>query len=142
MEEANKSIFTMIIEGKIPSHKVFENDQVIAFLDINPFSSGHTLVVPKEPARTLNDLSDESAEALGRVLPRISRAVLSATGAKEFNVLQNNGSNAYQSVPHVHFHIIPKFKDGSGLTLGSSVTKPLKNKDGTTLAGLISELLE
>ncbi len=132
----------MIIEGKIPSHKVFENDQVIAFLDINPFSSGHTLVVPKEPARTLNDLSDESAEALGRVLPRISRAVLSATGAKEFNVLQNNGSNAYQSVPHVHFHIIPKFKDGSGLTLGSSVTKPLENQDGTTLAGLISELLE
>ena len=109
------SIFTMIIEGSIPSHKIYEDGEVIAFLDINPFSYGHTLVVPKEPAKTLDKLSEESAEALGRVLPKISKAILEATGAEEFNVLQNNGPNAYQSVFHVHFHIIPKFEDGSGL---------------------------
>ena len=108
------SIITMIIEGSIPSLKIYEDGEVIAFLDINPFSYGHTLVVPKEPARTLDKLSEESAEALGRVLPKISKAILEATGAEEFNVLQNNGPNAYQSVFHVHFHIIPKFEDGSG----------------------------
>ena len=114
--EEDPSIFTMIIEGEIPCHKIYEDDLVFAFLDINPFSPGHTLVVPKEATRTLDKLSDESAEALGRVLPRISRAIMRATGAEEFNVIQNNGPNAFQSVFHVHFHIIPKTASG-GLVL-------------------------
>tara|TARA_Y100000588_G_scaffold193877_1_gene207987 strand:+ start:3080 stop:3505 length:426 start_codon:yes stop_codon:yes gene_type:complete len=139
--EVNPSIFTMIIEGKIPCHKVYEDELVFAFLDINPFSSGHTLVVPKEPARTLDELSEESAEALGRVLPRISKAVLEATGANEFNVLQNNGPNAFQSVFHVHFHIIPKFEDGSGLSWPFK-SEPIDNDQGARLANSISELLE
>ena len=135
------SIFTMIIEGSIPSHKIYEDGEVIAFLDINPFSYGHTLVVPKEPARTLDKLSEESAEALGRVLPKISKAILEATGAKEFNVLQNNGPNAYQSVFHVHFHIIPKFEDGSGLSWPFK-TKPLNNEDAVSLAKSITRLMQ
>ena len=135
------SIFTMIIEGKIPSHKIYEDGEVIAFLDINPFSYGHTLVVPKEPARTLDKLSEESAEALGRVLPKISKAILEATGAEEFNVLQNNGPNAYQSVFHVHFHIIPKFEDGSGLSWPFK-TKPLNNEDAVSLAKSITRLMQ
>ena len=135
------SIFTMIIEGSIPSHKIYEDGDVIAFLDINPFSYGHTLVVPKEPARTLDKLSEESAEALGRVLPKISKAILEATGAKEFNVLQNNGPNAYQSVFHVHFHIIPKFEDGSGLSWPFK-TKPLNNEDAVSLAKSITRLMQ
>lgn len=106
------SIFAKIIAGKIPCHKVYEDAHVLAFLDINPLSAGHTLVIPKEPAETLDQLSEESAAALGRVLPRISRAVLAATGAQAFNVLQNNGASAHQAVFHVHFHIIPKFDDG------------------------------
>ena len=139
--EDDPSIFTMIIEGKIPSHKIYEDGEVIAFLDINPFSYGHTLVVPKEPARTLDQLSDKSAEAIGRVLPKISRAILEATGTKEFNILQNNGPNAYQSVFHVHFHIIPKFKDGSGLSWPFK-TKSLSNEDASSLAKSISHLLQ
>ena len=135
------SIFTMIIEGSIPSHKIYEDGEVIAFLDINPFSYGHTLVVPKEPARTLDKLSEESAEALGRVLPKISKAILEATGAEEFNVLQNNGPNAYQSVFHVHFHIIPKFEDGSGLSWPFK-TKPLNNEDAVSLAKSITRLMQ
>ena len=135
------SIFTMIIEGSIPSHKIYEDGDVIAFLDINPFSYGHTLVVPKEPARTLDKLSEESAEALGRVLPKISKAILEATGAEEFNVLQNNGPNAYQSVFHVHFHIIPKFEDGSGLSWPFK-TKPLNNEDAVSLAKSITRLMQ
>ena len=112
------TIFSKIIAGEIPCHKVYEDDRVLAFLDINPLSDGHTLVIPKEPAVTLDQLSDESAAAIGKVLPRIARAVKQATGTDEYNVLQNNGARAHQAVMHVHFHIIPKEKDGPGLGVG------------------------
>ena len=69
---------------------------------------GHTLVIPKERKAHLHQLSDEAAAALGRALPRICRAVLAATGASDYNVLQNNGAAAHQVVMHVHFHVIPK----------------------------------
>ena len=91
---------------------------MFAFLDINPLSDGHTLVIPKEEVATLDQLSDESAAAIGRALPRIARAVLAATGTTAYNVLQNNGASAHQAVFHVHFHIIPKLDDGSGLGIG------------------------
>jgi len=72
-------------------------------------------VIPKEPAVTIDALSDESAAAVGRVLPRISRAVMKATGTQEYNLLQNNGPQAHQAVMHVHFHIIPKPNESEGL---------------------------
>lgn len=109
------TIFGKIIRGELPCHKVYEDDKVLAFLDIAPLSRGHTLVIPKEPAVTLDALSDESSAAIGRALPRICRAVLKATGATAYNVLENNGARAHQAVFHVHFHIIPKYEDGSGL---------------------------
>lgn len=112
------TVFTKIIRGEIPCHKVYEDSQVLAFLDIGPVSRGHTLVVPKEPAPTLDQLSDEAGAAVGRVLPKLARAVLKATGAKAYNILQNNGAEAHQAVFHVHFHIIPKYEDGSGLGIG------------------------
>jgi histidine triad (HIT) family protein len=112
------TIFTKILKGEIPCHRVYEDDHLLAFLDIAPLSAGHTLVVPKEPAVTLDRLSDESAAAIGRVLPRLCRAVLRVTGATAYNVLQNNGPAAHQAVTHVHFHIIPKYADGSGLGIG------------------------
>jgi histidine triad (HIT) family protein len=109
------TIFSKIVAGEIPCYKVYEDDKVLAFLDVYPSSHGHTLVLPKEYATTLDQLSDESAAAVGRVLPRICRAVLKATGATQFNILQNNGERAYQGVLYVHFHIIPKYEDGAGL---------------------------
>ncbi len=111
------TIFAKILRGEIPSHKVYEDDHVLAFLDVNPLSRGHTLVIPKEPAATLDQLSDVSAAAVGRVLPRIARAVMAATGTRDYNVLQNNGAAAHQAVFHVHFHIIPKQADGAGLEI-------------------------
>jgi len=114
----SETIFGKILRGAIPCHKVYEDEQVFAFLDINPLSTGHTLVIPKEPARTLDALSDESAAALGRVLPRICRAIIAVTGVREYNVLENNGTGAHQAVPHVHFHIIPKPSRDDGLGLG------------------------
>jgi histidine triad (HIT) family protein len=112
-----ETIFGRIIAGTIPCHKVYEDAQVLAILDIAPLSRGHTLVIPKEPAATLDQLSDESAAALGRVLPRICRAVIAVTGVREYNVLENNGAGAHQAVPHVHFHVIPKPDGSAGLGL-------------------------
>ena len=111
------TIFSKIIRGEIPCHRVYEDDLVLAFLDVNPLAPGHTLVIPKEAVATLDKLSEESSAAIGRVLPKIARAVLAATGATDFNVLQNNGASAHQAVFHVHFHIIPK-SQGRGLGIG------------------------
>jgi len=133
-----QTIFTKILAGEIPCHRVYEDDRVLAFLDISPLSRGHVLVIPKEPAETLDQLSDDSAAAIGRVLPRLARAVLAATGARHYNVLQNNGAPAHQAVHHVHFHIIPKFDDGSGLGLDWPAGKLV---DGADLAKAIAAKL-
>lgn len=109
------TIFSKIISGEIPCHRVYEDTHVLSFLDIAPIAPGHTLVIPKEPARTLDELSDEAAAALGRVLPRICRALKKVTGTSAYNVLQNNESLAHQAVFHVHFHIIPKPDESRGL---------------------------
>ncbi len=113
-----ETIFSKIIAGEIPCHRVYEDQRVLAFLDINPLCPGQTLVIPKEPAATLDELSDDAAAAIGKVLPRIARALLEVTGATAFNILQNNGSLAHQVVLHVHFHVIPKYDDGRGLKIG------------------------
>lgn len=110
-----ETIFSKIIRGDIPCHKVYEDDHVLAFLDIFPLSHGHTLVIPKRAVATLDQLPDDDAAALGRALPRLCRAVMEVTGCTAYNVLQNNGPLAHQAVFHVHFHIIPKHDKASGL---------------------------
>lgn len=110
-----ETIFSKILSGEIPCHRVYEDEHVLAFLDIGPLSRGHTLVIPKEPAATLDALSDEASAAIGRVLPRLCRAVKAVSGCKDYNVLQNNGAPAHQAVFHVHFHIIPKPDPNTGL---------------------------
>ena len=110
---SEKSIFSRIIEGEIPCFKVFENDYVYSFLDINPVSHGHVLVIPKEPARFLHELSPESSSELGRALSIISKAITEVTGVTNYNIIQNNGSQAGQTIFHVHFHIIPKYSEST-----------------------------
>lgn len=127
------TVFKKIISGEIPCHKVYEDDLVLAFLDVNPLSPGHTLVIPKEPAETLDQLSDESAAAVGRVLPRICRAVRQVTGTNAYNVLENNGAGAHQAVRHVHFHVIPKPDSERGLGVGWPSSK-LADDDGQKLS--------
>lgn len=133
-----ETVFAKILRGEIPCHRVYEDENVLAFLDVHPLSRGHTLVIPKEPAATLDQLSDEASAAIGRVLPRIARAVLAVTGARAFNVLQNNGPEAHQAVFHVHFHIIPKHDDGSGLGIE---WEPQGLADGAELAKAIAARL-
>jgi histidine triad (HIT) family protein len=133
-----ETVFSKIVRGEIPCHRVYEDAAVLAFLDVNPLSVGHTLVIPKEPAETLDQLSDDAAAAIGRALPRIARAVLAATGARAFNLVQNNGADAHQAVAHVHFHIIPRHDDGSGLVMS---WRPTKLVDGAELAKAIAARL-
>jgi histidine triad (HIT) family protein len=111
------TLFDRILGGEIPCHRVYEDEHVLAFLDIAPLAPGHTLVIPKERRAQLHELSDEAAAALGRALPRIARAVRDATGAQAYNVLQNNGAAAHQAVMHVHFHVIPR-QGEKGLGIG------------------------
>jgi histidine triad (HIT) family protein len=134
------TIFGRILRGEIPCHRVYENAQVLAFLDVHPIAPGHTLVIPKEAAPTLDRLSDDAAAALGRALPRVARAVLHATGATAFNVLQNNGESAHQAVFHVHFHIIPRTAE-AGLGIGWK-PRPLALNEGAALAARIAAQLQ
>ena len=130
------TIFTRIINGEIPCHRIHADAHVFAFLDIAPLSQGHALVVPREERAMLHELSDESAAALGRALPRVARAVMAATGATHYNVLQNNGALAHQAVPHVHFHVIPRFPDGSGL----GIRWDAKSLDASAAASLAARI--
>jgi histidine triad (HIT) family protein len=132
------TIFDRILDGEVPCHRVYEDEHVLAFLDINPLAPGHLLVIPKQRVARLHELSDEAAAALGRALPRLARAVLEATGATAYNVLQNNGAAAHQAVDHVHFHVIPKTAAG-GLGIG---WHPRSLADGEAVAAAIRAVLE
>jgi len=135
----SQSIFEKIVAGDIPSHKLYEDELVYAFLDVAPLSKGHCLVIPKKCHRTLDQVPAETAAAIGRVLPALARAVIRATGAEAYNVLQNNGKLAHQAVDHVHFHIIPKYADGRGLGIGWDAGEL---KDGEALRDAIVAELE
>ncbi|KAI9743295.1 MAG: Adenosine 5'-monophosphoramidase [Claussenomyces sp. TS43310] len=106
-------IFCKIIKGDIPSFKLFESDKVLAFLDIQPLSRGHALVIPKFHGQKLTEIPDDQ---LAEILPVVKKLV-TATGATEYNVLQNNGRIAHQEVDHVHFHMIPKPNEQEGLSM-------------------------
>jgi len=135
----SETVFTKIIRGEIPCHRVYEDDYVLAFLDIFPLSRGHTLVIPKEPAERIDQLSSDAAAAIGRALPRICRGVMKATGTDAYNILQNNGVLAHQDVKHVHFHVIPRYDSPSGAGLGIVWRKaPLDSMSGAELAADIA----
>ncbi|MGB8226420.1 MAG: HIT family protein [Sedimentisphaerales bacterium] len=107
-------IFCKIAAGQIPCIKIYEDKNILAFLDIGPVSDGHTLLVPKEHCTKLHDSKPEVLSAVAAVLPKITAAVAAATGADGYNVLCNNGRAAGQLVEHLHFHIIPR-KTGDGV---------------------------
>ncbi len=106
-------IFCKIVAGDIPSAQVLETDHLIAFLDIGPVNKGHTLLVPKAHHETLADAPPELMAKVGEALPQLAAAVAAATGAEGYNLHQSNGACAGQVVPHLHFHIIPRF-EGDG----------------------------
>ena len=104
------NIFAKILRDELPSVKVYEDAKTLAFMDIMPATEGHTLVIPKEPAETIFDLSIEGAADLIRTTKRVAQAVKVAMECPGVMLAQLNGKTAGQSVPHIHFHILPRWQ--------------------------------
>ena len=111
---ADSCIFCRIVRGELPSTRVYEDDRILAFLDINPVAKGHLLVIPKAHYATLLDVPEELSACFAPVLAKLGKAVMAATNATGFNCLQNNFAASGQIVFHSHWHIIPRF-EGDGL---------------------------
>ncbi|EGQ2677051.1 HIT family protein, partial [Staphylococcus pseudintermedius] len=112
-----ETIFSKIIDGDIPSFKVYENDYVYAFLDISQVSKGHTLLIPKTPSPNIYETDAETMKHIGEALPVVANAIKKTFNPDGLNIIQNNGEYASQSVFHIHFHLIPRYKndiDGFG----------------------------
>ena len=103
----DQNIFARIIRNEIPAIKVYEDDQVLAFMDIMPQAEGHTLVIPKTPAITLLDLPPEAAAYTIQIVQKVAQAMERALKVKGIVLMQLSGASAGQTVPHVHFHLIP-----------------------------------
>ena len=102
-----QNIFARILRGELPAIKVYEDDQVFAFMDIMPQADGHTLVIPKTPAVTLLDLPADAAAYTIQVVQKVAKAIEVGLDAQGIVLMQLSGAAAGQTVPHVHFHLIP-----------------------------------
>ena len=109
-------IFCKIVAGEIPAVKLLDDDKVLAFMDINPACRGHILVVPKNHAENIFEISEADLSAVTGAVKRCAVAVKNALGAEGVTVLQLNGTASDQVVPHLHVHIMPRWKD-DGLTV-------------------------
>lgn len=107
-------IFCKIIAGEIPSTKIYEDDDVLAILDITQTTKGHTLVIPKKHARNLLAMTPDEAALLFSKIPAIANKIVTNLGAKGMNILQNNEEIAGQSVFHTHVHLIPRYAEDDG----------------------------
>jgi histidine triad (HIT) family protein len=104
-----KTIFEKIVSGEIPSNKVYEDEDIFAFLDIKPYSPGHTLVIPKKSYKDIFEIPEEILNKLFQAVKKISVAVKSSTEADAIKITMNNGKAAGQIVFHSHVHVVPKF---------------------------------
>ena len=135
MEEC---IFCKIANGEIPCNKVYENNKLLAFLDIAPVNKGHTLVIPKEHYKDLLAMPNDVLAELAKVSKKVAKAVMRATGAEGFNVGVNNGKVAGQVVMHFHLHIMPRFEN-DGLKLWEG--RKYEGKEEEEIAEKIKVLL-
>lgn len=110
-------IFCKIVKGELPSWKVFENDDVVAFLDLGQVTKGHTLVIPKVHQKNIYELEEDVAQKLFSVVPKIARAIKEQFKPVGMNLLNNNEKPAMQSVFHYHIHLIPRYGEGDGFGL-------------------------
>jgi len=123
------NIFAKILRGEIPSVKVYEDDGTLAFMDVMPQADGHTLVIPKEDAETIFELSPEGAANLVKITQKLARAVKAGMSAEGITLMQFNGAAAGQTVPHIHFHILPRWTDVALRRHGSGMESPEKLKE-------------
>ncbi len=114
-------IFCKIVRGEIPSNKVYESQDVVAFLDINPCSPGHTLLIPKKHYTSMMDMSDSDISEIFKQAKKLAPAIRASVQAQGFNIGVNDGLVAGQEVQHMHIHIIPRFSGDNGRSIQSVV---------------------
>ncbi|HFI0230755.1 TPA: HIT family protein [Streptococcus suis] len=129
-------IFCKIVAGEIPASKVYEDDQVLAFLDITQVTKGHTLVIPKTHYRNVLDMDAEVAGQVFTVIPALARHLKEKLGASGLNIVNNNEEAAGQTVFHTHIHLLPRFDESDGLDIQFKANEP----DFPALANLAQDL--
>ena len=125
-------VFCKIINGEIPAFKVYENDYVVCFLDINASSTGHTLVVPKKHIKNMFDLDEENAIEIIKAVKVVTSILKEKLGVEAVNIINNSGELAGQTVMHIHFHVIPRYEN-DGIVISPKQTEPDFNKLQETL---------
>jgi histidine triad (HIT) family protein len=130
-----ETVFSKIIAGEVPCAKVYEDDDTIAFMDTGQVNPGHVVVATKKPAETILDLDDALASALFRTAAKVARAVEAAFRPDGLTILQANRPAGWQTVPHVHLHVLPRHKDD-----GVTITWPRKNPSLDDLKALAAKI--
>jgi histidine triad (HIT) family protein len=125
-------IFCKIINSEIPSYKVYEDENVLAFLDVAPCTKGHTVVIPKKHGETIFDFDDENLSTLFPAIKKVSQILTDKLNVSDFTIGINHGAIAGQAVPHLHIHIIPRYTDDGGGNMHSIV----KQKQNLTIEEL------
>lgn len=138
----NDCLFCKIIDGQIPSLKVYEDKHVFAFMDIMPLTKGHTLLIPKTHCKDLFEMPEEVARNLYAAAPKVANAIKAAFNPAGMNTVNNNGEAAGQTVFHYHLHLIPRYDEKDGIVLGwNSRQDEFPAEVLTELAGQIKEQL-
>lgn len=135
-----ETIFSKIIAGTIPCEKVYEDDRILAFLDINPVNHGHTLVVPKEHATNIFDVTPQTLAGMAEVAQKVATAQTTALGCNGVNLVMNNGEAAGQEVPHIHLHVIPRFTDDGKMPRPHKT--PYENDEANTVAAKLASAID
>ena len=102
-------IFCDVMDGKLPSHMIYDDDDCLAILDRYPIDNGHSLIITRQHYEKITDMSIDDVSRLFSKVPKIINAIIKATGADAFSIAQNNGKSAKQIIPHVHIHLIPRY---------------------------------
>jgi histidine triad (HIT) family protein len=129
-------IFCKIVAGEIPSHKIDEDDKTLAFMDINPWTRGHALVIPKEHSRNIYDADPADLAAAHVAAQRLAQRMRDRLGAEGINVLQSSEPVAMQTVFHTHVHVIPRYS-GDGLRMPAH-PQPAEHEELAELAELLN----
>ena len=132
----SECIFCQIVSGQIPSSKVYEDEEVLAFLDITQVTKGHTLVIPKKHYRNMLEMDAEAASSLFARVPKIAKQLQEKLGSSGINIINNNEEAAGQTVFHTHVHLLPRFDESDGLKLSFETHEP----DFAALAQLAQEI--
>ena len=127
------------MHGEIPAHKIFEDEQSFAFLDIHPLAEGHTMIIPKHHYEKLEDLPDLELTCLFETVQKISRSARKALTASATTIGINNGRAAGQVVPHLHIHVIPRWDGDGGGSVHSIIKNPCKRNLEDVLKLLVAE---